>query len=62
MSTIIIGIILIILLIISLIPNYIAMKRQQADNQSATRFMCMVGIDAILLLLIITTLIIKSMS
>ena len=47
MSTIIIGIILIILLIISLIPNYIAMKRQQADNQSATRFMFMVGIDAI---------------
>lgn len=55
-----IGIILIIvLLILSLVPNYNAMKQAKAQGQKATRFTVMVGIDLILIVLLIVTIILK---
>ncbi|MBL7573614.1 hypothetical protein [Staphylococcus saccharolyticus] len=57
--TLIIGIIIIILLIISLIPNYKAMVLAKHEGQKSTRFTIMVGIDLILILLIAVTLVLK---
>lgn len=57
--TIIIGVVILILLIISFIPNYKAMKLAKHQGQKTTRFTIMVGIDLILIVLIILTLILK---
>ncbi|KDE94785.1 membrane protein [Staphylococcus sp. TE8] len=59
MMTIIIGVVIIILLIISLIPNYQAMKLAKNQGQKPTRYTIMVGIDLILIVLIAITLILK---
>ncbi|MDU1925488.1 MAG: hypothetical protein E6755_05805 [Staphylococcus epidermidis] len=45
--TIIIGLIVIILLIISLLPNYKAMVLAKQQGQKPTRYTIMVGIDLI---------------
>ena len=58
--TITIGIILIIvLLFLSLITNYSAMKQNKAQGQKATRYTVMVGIDLILIVLLVVTVILK---
>ncbi|AUJ51695.1 MULTISPECIES: hypothetical protein [Staphylococcus] len=55
-----IGIILIIvLLFLSLIPNYNAMKQAKSQGSKSTRFTVMVGIDAILIVLLVFTIILK---
>ena len=55
-----IGIILIIvLLFLSLIPNYNAMKQAKSKGSKSTRFTVMVGIDAILIVLLVFTIILK---
>ncbi|MCE4992338.1 hypothetical protein [Staphylococcus haemolyticus] len=55
-----IGIILIIvLLILSLVPNYKAMQQAKSQGQKSTRFTIMVGIDLILLVLLVVTIILK---
>lgn len=46
--TIIIGLIVIILLIISLLPNYKAMVLAKQQGQKPTRYTIMVGIDLLL--------------
>lgn len=56
--TIIIGLIVIILLIISLLPNYKAMVLATA-RPKPTRYTIMVGIDLLLIILIIVTLVLK---
>ncbi|HLR19210.1 MAG TPA: hypothetical protein VK115_04760 [Staphylococcus sp.] len=53
----ILGIIVIVLLIVSLIPNLKAVKASKKDGEKNPRFAIMVGIDAILLVLVVTTLI-----
>ena len=51
-----IGIILIIvLLILSLVPNY----KAKSQGQKSTRFTIMVGIDLILIVLLVVTIILK---
>lgn len=57
--TIIIGLIVIILLIISLLPNYKAMVLAKQQGQKPTRYTIMVGIDLLLIILIIVTLVLK---
>ncbi|MBX5319446.1 hypothetical protein [Staphylococcus caprae] len=57
--TIIIGIVILILLIISLVPNYQAMKLAKNQGQKSTRYTIMVGIDLVLIVLILVTLILK---
>ena len=57
--TIIIGLIVIILLIISLLPNYKAMVLAKQQGQKPTRDTIMVGIDLLLIILIIVTLVLK---
>ncbi|EHJ08127.1 hypothetical protein [Staphylococcus simiae] len=61
MTTLIIGLIILILLIISFIPNYRAMKLAKAEGQNHTRYTIMVGIDTLLIVLIIVTLLLKYM-
>ena len=53
----IIGVIVIILLIVSLIPNLKAVKSSKETGEKNTRFAIMVGIDSILLVLVVATLI-----
>ncbi|WP_259339299.1 hypothetical protein, partial [Staphylococcus warneri] len=43
--SVLIGVIILILLIISFIPNYKAMKLAKSQGQKTTRFAIMVGID-----------------
>lgn len=62
MTTTIIGIVILVLLIISLVPNYQAMKLAKSQGQKATRFTIMVGVDAILIVLIIVTLVLHLMN
>lgn len=57
--TIIIGLIVIILLIISLLPNYKAMVLAKQQGKKPTRYTIMVGIDLLLIILIIVTLVLK---
>ncbi len=57
--TIIIGLIVIILLIISLLPNYKAMVLAKQQGQKPTRYTIMVDIDLLLIILIIVTLVLK---
>lgn len=57
--TIIIGVVTLILLIISLVPNYQAMKLAKNQGQKSTRYTIMVGIDLVLIVLILVTLILK---
>lgn len=59
MTTLIIGIILIILLILSLIPNYRAMKINQAEGNNTAKFKFMVGVDAVLIVLLVVTVVLK---
>lgn len=55
-----IGIILIIvLLILSLVPNYKAMQQAKSQGQKSTHYTIMVGIDLILIVLLIVTIILK---
>ena len=60
MTTALIGVIVLILLIISVVPNYRAMKSAK-EQSNATRATIMVGIDIILIVLIIVTLLLKYM-
>lgn len=55
--SLILGIIIMILLIVSLIPNLKAVKSTKAKGEKNPRFAIMVGIDSILLVLVIVTLI-----
>ena len=57
--TIISGVVILILLIISLVPNYQAMKLAKNQGQKSTRYTIMVGIDLVLIVLILVTLILK---
>ena len=57
--TIIIGVVILILLIISLVPNYQAMKLAKNQGQKSARYTIMVGIDLVLIVLILVTLILK---
>ena len=57
--SIFIGIIVIILLSVSLIPNLKAVKKSKAAGEKNPRFAIMVGIDSILLVLVIVTLILQ---
>lgn len=57
--TIIIGVVILILLIISLVPNYQAMKLAKNQGQKSTRYTIMVGIGLVLIVLILVTLILK---
>lgn len=61
MTTALIGVIVLILLIISVVPNYRAMKSAKEQGINATRATIMVGIDIILIVLIIVTLLLKYM-
>ena len=49
--------IVVVLLIVSLIPNLKAVKQSKATGEKNPRFAIMVGIDAILLVLVVVTLI-----
>ncbi|MEC5300784.1 MULTISPECIES: hypothetical protein [Staphylococcus] len=55
--SVILGIIVIILLIVSLIPNLKAYKKTKETGEKNPRFAIMIGIDAILLVLVCVTLI-----
>jgi len=55
--SIFIGIVVVFLLIVSLIPNLKAVKKSKATGEKNPRFAIMVGIDAILLVLVVVTLI-----
>ncbi|MBF7024752.1 hypothetical protein [Staphylococcus kloosii] len=55
--TIFLGIVIIILLLVSLIPNMRAAKKSKLAGQKNTRFNIMIGVDALLLVLVIATLI-----
>lgn len=50
-------IIIIVLLIINLIPNYLMYKRLKAQGEQANRRALMIGVDAILLVLVIVGLV-----
>lgn len=54
--SIFLGIVIIILLIVSLIPNLKAVKNSKQTGEKNLRFAIMIGIDAILLVLVIVTL------
>lgn len=54
--SIFLGIVIIILLIVSLIPNLKAVKNGKQTGEKNPRFAIMIGIDAILLVLVIVTL------
>jgi hypothetical protein len=55
--TIFLGIVIIILLLVSLVPNMRAAKKSKLAGQKSTRFNIMIGVDALLLVLVIATLI-----
>lgn len=55
--TIVIGLIILVLLLLSMIPNYKVMKEAQANGENNRRAKLMFGVDAILLVLIVVTLI-----
>lgn len=57
--SIVLGIIVLILLIVSLIPNLKAVRKSKETGEKNPRFALMVGIDAILLVLVVVTLIFK---
>ncbi|ORN97748.1 hypothetical protein B8A11_10635 [Staphylococcus aureus] len=61
MTTALIGVIVINLLIIRFIANYRAIKSAKEQRNNATRATIMVGIDIILIVLIIVTLLLKYM-
>ncbi|WP_230197874.1 hypothetical protein [Staphylococcus haemolyticus] len=48
-----------VLLILSLVPNYKAMQQAKSQGQKSTRFTIMVGIDLILIVLLVVTIILK---
>ena len=50
---------IIVLLILSLVPNYKAMQQAKSQGQKSTRFTIMVGIDLILIVLLVVTIILK---
>ncbi|MDU3146509.1 hypothetical protein [Staphylococcus sp.] len=50
---------MIFLLFLSLIPNYNSMKQAKSQGSKSTRFTVMVGIDAILIVLLVFTIILK---
>lgn len=50
-------IIIIVLLIINLVPNYLMYKRLNAQGEQANRRALMIGVDAILLVLVIVGLV-----
>ncbi|MCD8915716.1 MULTISPECIES: hypothetical protein [Staphylococcus] len=50
-------IIVIVLLIINLIPNYIMYRRLKAQGEQANRRALMIGVDAILLVIIVVGLV-----
>ncbi|UQW82120.1 hypothetical protein [Staphylococcus edaphicus] len=60
--SIILGIVVIILLVVSLIPNLKAVQKSKASGEKNPRFAIMVGINAILLVLVLVTLIFKFLS
>lgn len=55
--SIILGIVVIMLLLVSLIPNLKAYKKTKETGEKNPRFAIMIGIDAILLVLVVVTLI-----
>lgn len=55
----IIGLILIVLLILSIIPNFKKYQQAKANGEKTTRFAIMFGIDTILLILILIALFYK---
>ncbi|WP_436854664.1 hypothetical protein [Staphylococcus caeli] len=57
--SVILGVIVLILLIVSLIPNLKAVRKSKETGEKNPRFALMVGIDAILLVLVVVTLIFK---
>jgi len=57
--SIVLGVIILILLIVSLIPNLKAVRKSKETGEKNPRFALMVGIDAILLVLVVVTLIFK---
>ncbi|MFQ3783579.1 hypothetical protein AABD34_04745 [Staphylococcus saprophyticus] len=60
--SIILGVVVMILLIVSLIPNLKAVKKSKETGEKNPHFAIMVGIDAILLILVIVTLLFKFLS
>lgn len=60
MSTQTLGIIMIILLLLSFIPNVFMLYRANKEGTSSTRFKLMVGVDAILLVLVIAAIVLFS--
>ena len=54
--SIFLGIVIIILLIVSLIPNLKAVKNSKQTGEKNPRFAIMIGIDTILLVLVVVTL------
>ncbi|UXS68368.1 hypothetical protein MUA19_02750 [Staphylococcus chromogenes] len=60
MSTQTLGIIMIILLLLSFIPNVFMLYRANKERTPATRFKLMVGVDAILLVLVIAAIVLFS--
>ncbi|WP_251517814.1 MULTISPECIES: hypothetical protein [Staphylococcus] len=55
----VIGLILIVLLILSIIPNFKKYQQAKANGEKTTRFAIMFGIDTILLILILIALFYK---
>ncbi|WP_241956310.1 hypothetical protein [Staphylococcus chromogenes] len=60
MSTQTLGIIMIILLLLSFIPNVFMLYKANKKGTPATRFKLMVGVDAILLVLVIAAIVLFS--
>lgn len=60
--TVFLGIVIIILLIVSLIPNIRAAKKSKLAGQKTTRFNIMIGVDTLLLVLVIATLVFQLLS
>ncbi|MCE4966278.1 hypothetical protein [Staphylococcus chromogenes] len=60
MSTQTLGIIMIILLLLSFIPNVFMLYKANKEGTSSTRFKLMVGVDAILLVLVIAAIVLFS--
>lgn len=60
MSTQTLGIIMIILLLLSFIPNVFMLYKANKEGTPTTRFKLMVGVDAILLVLVIAAIVLFS--
>ncbi|MCO4344992.1 hypothetical protein MTR10_02860 [Staphylococcus agnetis] len=56
MSTQTIGILIIVILLLSFIPNIYMLYKSKQQHTPSTRYALMVGVDAILLVLVITAL------